>query len=122
MYNQQAEDYSSARSMRATTRANTRGDRYKKNESGNITSFKFANSDFVFIFDYDQEGKVSEIESSAGWSWSKMNTPNFDGWLVRNCLDRWYVTSEECKSVSVTEFGIRADGRNPEKMELPERS
>lgn len=123
MYNQteQAENYSSSRAMQATTRSNPLGDRYKKNAAGVITSFKFANSDSVFTFDYDKDGRVSDIESSTGWSWSKRNTPNFQGWLVRNALDRWYVTEEECKDISVTEFGIKADGKNPEKMGLAER-
>jgi hypothetical protein len=93
----------------------------QKNEAGSITSFKFAHSDFVFTFDYDKTGKLSDIESSAGWSWTKVNTPGFDGWLVRNCLDRWYVSSEECSNIYVSEFGIKADGKNPAKMELPER-
>ncbi|MBS1998812.1 MAG: hypothetical protein JSS86_20950 [Cyanobacteria bacterium SZAS LIN-2] len=122
MYNQSAaEDYSSPRTMRATTRVNNRGDRYRKNDAGAITSFKFGHSDFVLTIDYDQDGKVFDIESTAGWSWSRMSTPAFDGWLVRNCLDRWYVTSEECNDILVTEFGIKAVGNNPEKMDLPER-
>ena len=107
--------------MRATTRVNTHGDRYKKDERGNITSFKFAHSDVLFTFEYDKEGHLSDIESSAGWSWTKMHTDNFEGWMVRNYLDRWYVTSEECNNIYVSEFGVKADGKNPGKMELPER-
>jgi hypothetical protein len=121
MYNQLAEDYSSMRTMRATTRANTRGDRYKKDEDGKITSFKFAHSDILFTFDYDKADQLSDMESSAGWSWTKVSTPDFQGWLVRNYFDRWFVSSEECSHIYVSEFGIKANGKNPDKMELPER-
>lgn len=120
MYRQSAEGYTRT-ATRETSRVNTHGDTYKKSDAGLITSFNYADSDILFTFEYAKDGLVSDIESSTGWSWTRITAPGFDGWLVRNYFERWYVSSEECDAVHVTEFGVKATGKQCEKMELPER-
>lgn len=119
MYKQQAEGYS--QSSREVSRVNTHGDLYRKNELGQITSFSYADSDILFTFGYDEQGDLSDINSSTGWSWTKVRTPGFEGWVVRNYFERWFVSREECDAVHVTEFGVKATGRQSDKMDLPER-
>lgn len=100
---------------------NVYGDTYKKASTQQITSFKFAHNDVEFTFGYDQQGRVDEINSSNGWSWTRLSSSDFDGWLVRNYFDRWQVSSKDCENVRVDEYGIRATGSNVGRMELPER-
>ena len=119
MYTKSADEY--YRSERETSRVNTHGDRYKKNELGQITSFRYGHSDILFTFNYAADGNVADIDSSSGWSWTRISAPGFDGWLVRNYFERWYVSAQECSEVHVTEFGVKAAGSEPGKMELPER-
>lgn len=119
MYKQQAEGY--YRSSRETSRVNTHGDVYSKNDLGQITTFSYADSDILFTFGYDKSGALTDINSSTGWSWTKTSTNGFEGWLVRNYFERWFVSEEECDAIHVTEFGVKATGKHADKMELPER-
>ena len=121
MYRQSAQDYNYTRASREVSRVNTHGDTYRKNESGQITAFMYAHSDILFTFGYDSQGVICDVESSTGWSWTKIDTPGFNGWLVRNYFERWYVSGDDCDAVYVSDFGVKAAGRRPEKMDLPER-
>ncbi len=100
---------------------NIYGDTFKKNPNAQIVSFKYAHNDVEFTFGYDQQGRVDEINSSNGWSWTRLSSNDFDGWLIRNYFDRWQVPASECDNVRVDEYGVRATGANTAKMELPER-
>lgn len=103
------------------TGVNIHGDAYKKNQFGQVNSFLYGHSGITFTFTYDAEGHVCDIESSNAWVWKRIKSQDFDGWLVRNCFDRWYVNSNDCCDVFVGDHGVNAVGNNIAMMMLPER-
>jgi hypothetical protein len=109
-------------SKREKSYTNKCGDHYVLNENGQIIQFKYSGQDMDFSFAYGEDGDVLAINSSTGWTWKKMKSSDFSGWVVRNYFDRWQVAEEECAQVVVEPTGIKARGRNTALMGLPEAS
>ena len=101
-------------------------DTYKKNKLGQITDYTYNDNEKSFSFGYDANGNVCSINSSDGWSWTRIivsgSSDSYIGWSVRNYFDSWHVTDADCQSVSITAEGISTLGNNTSKMGLPERS
>ncbi|MBY0357383.1 MAG: hypothetical protein K2W82_05215 [Candidatus Obscuribacterales bacterium] len=112
-------DHDRASKTRLTV--NMHGDVYKKNEFGQVITFRYAHSGVIFSFSYDAEGHVSDIDSSSGWVWKKIRSGDFEGWQIRNCFDRWYVKSTDCCDIFVGDSGVNAVGNNVAMMMLPEK-
>jgi len=107
------------RPMRELSRKNRYGDSYRQNKLGQVTHYKYSHNDKSFSFGYDAAGQVDAINSSDGWSWTRVQQPNFDGWLVRNYFECWRVQGDDCEEVNVSEEGILAAGKNTSQMGLP---
>jgi hypothetical protein len=102
------------------SRVNMRGDVYAMNATGQVTAFRFSNTEMMYSFVYDDKGELSGISSSAGWTWTKTNSDGFRGWVIRNYFDLWQVNEEDTGSVFVNQTGIHATGKKAELMALPE--
>ena len=105
--------------QRELSRKNGFGDTYRQNKLGQVTHYKYRHNDKSFSFGYDATGNVNMINSSDGWSWTRIRQPNFDGWLIRNYFECWRVQAEDCDEVTATEDGILATGNNTSQMGLP---
>lgn len=103
-------------------RLNMRGDVYAMNAAGQISTFRFTNTEVTYSFAYDDKGELSAMASSAGWTWTKTNSDEFRGWVVRNYFDLWQVSEEDTGSVYVNQTGIHATGKKAEMMALPQGS
>ena len=101
-------------------RVNMRGDVYAMNAAGQISTFRFTNTEVTFSFSYDENGELCAMSSSAGWTWTKTNAESFRGWVVRNYFDLWQVSEEDTGSVYVNQTGIHATGKKAEMMALPQ--
>ncbi|HEY9716180.1 MAG TPA: hypothetical protein V6C69_01820 [Trichormus sp.] len=120
MANQQRNNEDGQRCQREQTYMNGSGDKYVVNDNGQITNFKYNAQDMTFSFAYGEDGCVASIDSSSGWTWKRMKSSDFSGWVVRNYFDRWQVAEDECAAVFVEPTGIKAQGRNVSAMGLPE--
>lgn len=96
------------------------GDKYMVNEYGQITLFRYSEQDAAYSFAYGDDGSVASISSSSGWTWKKTQSPDFNGWVVRNYFDRWQVPATDCAEVIVDQHGIKTCGKNTSLMGLPE--
>lgn len=105
---------------RDQNRVNMRGDVYAMNSQGQVTAFRFSNTEMNYFFAYDDKGDLSAISSSSGWTWTKTNTDEFRGWVIRNYFDLWQVSEEDTGTVFVNQTGIHATGNKAELMALPE--
>lgn len=103
-------------------RLNMRGDVYAINSKGQVSSFRYADQDTSFSFSYDDRGNLQTISSSAGWTWSKTETNDFNGWVIRNYFDRWQVPTEDVGEVYVNHSGIHTTRNSASLMALPELS
>lgn len=101
-------------------RKNQHGDTYKQNTAGQVTFFQYGTSGKSYTFGYDRNGAIRTINSSDGWSWTRIDEPEFAGWLVRNYFDTWRVPATQCQSVTVTEEGVQVAGKG--HMALPTRA
>ncbi len=106
--------------LKDQSRVNIRGDVYAMNTAGQVTAFRFSNSEMMYSFAYDEQGDLSEISSSAGWTWTRANSEEFRGWIVRNYFDRWQVNEEDTGLVFVNQTGIHTTGKQASLMALPE--
>lgn len=120
MANQQNNSDERKRCPSESTYMNGSGDKYVVNDNGQITNFKYNAQDMTFSFAYGEDGSVAAIDSSTGWTWKRMKSSDFSGWVVRNYFDRWQVPEDECGAVYVEPTGIKAQGRNVSVMGLPE--
>jgi hypothetical protein len=108
--------------MQDRNRVNMRGDVYAINSKGQVSSFRYVDQDTSFSFSYDDRGNLQTISSSAGWTWSKTETNDFTGWVVRNYFDRWQVPSDDVGEVYVNHSGIHTTRNSASIMALPELS
>jgi hypothetical protein len=107
--------------LRELGRKNKLGDTFRCNHEGQVTHFRYNHSDRSYSFGYDSKGVVTTINSSDGWSWTRVCEPGFDGWLVRNYFDSWCVPASDCSALNVTEEGVQVAGANTLLMGLPVR-
>lgn len=107
--------------MRELGQVNRHGDTFRKNFAGQVTYFRYSHSSRSLSFGWDSQGNVSTIDSSDGWSWTKVQESHFDGWLVRNYFDSWTVSSHQCQCVIVTADGVSVSGSDASMMGLPVR-
>jgi hypothetical protein len=117
---QSENQHSKIRMVKDQSRVNMRGDVYAMNTAGQVTAFRFSNTEMMYSFVYDDKGDLSGISSSAGWTWTKTDADGFRGWVIRNYFDRWQVNEEDTGSVFVNHTGIHATGKQAELMALPE--
>jgi hypothetical protein len=102
------------------SQVNMRGDVYAMNSAGQVTAFRFCHTDMTYFFAYDEKGELTAISSSTGWTWTKSNSDEFHGWVIRNYFDLWRVNEEDTGSVFVNQTGIHATGKQAELLALPE--
>ncbi|HEY9786132.1 MAG TPA: hypothetical protein V6D17_12065, partial [Candidatus Obscuribacterales bacterium] len=88
------------------TYVNKLGDRFTKDLRGRITSFRYRHNDTTYCMSYDEQGQITSVSSSDGWTWTRVQTEDYSGWLVRNYFERWQVSSRECGTVIADENGI----------------
>lgn len=108
-------------STREVTRVNMSGDVYKRNRLGLITFYRYSHHGDQFTFDYAEDGTLVAINSSSGWSWTKVNSKDFAGWVVHNFFERWRVPADHCGDLYVDEQGIQSTGKNAAILNLPQR-
>jgi len=99
---------------------NTRGDAYAVNSAGQVTMFRYCDTNMTHFFAYDEKGNLTNISSSAGWTWTKTTSDGFASWVIRNYFDLWKVRAEDAGEVYVNHTGIHATGTNATLMALPE--
>lgn len=100
---------------------NEYGDTVFKDLAGTITSFRYNDQEAYYSFEYSNDGSVCSISRSDGFSWSKVDSNGFNGWVIRNMWESWSVDDRDCGVVEVDECGIRASGKNADLLGLPER-
>lgn len=100
---------------------NQYGDRFSKDVQGRVCVFRYRHSDTTYSINYTQDGAVSSISSSNGWTWTRVDNEDFKGWVVRNYFERWQVREDECGRVIVDELGITCEAGADAPMGLPER-
>ena len=94
------------------------GSTYSKDDKERITSFKYADENPVYHFEYNENGTISTIDRTDGWNWRKINTREFTGWVIRNYWDCWQVEDQTC-SVYVDENGIKTTSGMSVQLALP---
>lgn len=94
------------------------GSTYSKDEKQRITSFKYADEDPVYHFEYNDNGTITSIDRSDGWNWRKVTNSEFCGWVIRNYWDCWKVKDDSC-SVFVDEHGIKTTSGMSVQLSLP---
>ncbi len=99
--------------------ANQFGHLVVRDETGTITEFQYDRGLPMYSFEYESDGSVAAIERSDGWTWRKVNSDDFIGWVVRNYFETWSVPAEECGAVLVDDNGLKVTGLNPELIGLP---
>src|SRR5262249_1093045 len=97
------------------------GDTVFRDKKGTITSFRYNDLQAYYSFEYNEDGTVCSISRSDGWNWSKFDSNDFNGWVIRNMWESWSVSDRDCGVVEVDECGIRANGKNADLLGLPER-
>lgn len=103
------------------TYVNKSGDKYLKNNQGQITSFKYRHTNTTYSIGYSRDGSIDSINSSDGWTWTKVQSNAFKGWVVHNYFDRWSVPQDESGAVTVDDTGVKATGPYAQMMGLPEK-
>lgn len=103
------------------TYVNKTGDKYLKNNLGQITSYRYRHTNTTYSIGYGGDGSVERINSSDGWTWTKVQSSAFKGWVVHNYFDRWSVPQDESGAVTVDDTGVKATGPHAQMMGLPEQ-
>jgi hypothetical protein len=88
-------------------------------ETGRVISFCHRQTGVVYQVEYDRQGQVQALESSDGWFWRRIIAGNNFYWQVGNYFDRWQVSSEACRELTIDKNGVNAAGKDPEQMCLP---
>lgn len=97
---------------------NLYGDTFSRDAIGRVTFYRYRHNDVAYSVTYGADGDVAIVDSSSGWSWTRMAN---NDWTVRNYFERWTVSAKDCSSVTVDEMGFKVTGANVEDMNLPER-
>src|SRR5262245_53093246 len=58
------------------TYVNQYGDRFGKNDQGQVSTFRYRHNDVAYSMTYDSQGEVKSIAGSNGWTWTRKEDAN----------------------------------------------